>query len=137
MAREATFNFIPSSQLGNHKDEGLICSFNITSQQLQFSTKCPETNDLINKYIRFYVDEQKKTLAWRFLEEKSLGELKDYFQIKEVIYKNIRKVSVRLSKVLVEALKLNVNQKYLKMEVKRYKPQGYLVDEEYHYITFK
>lgn len=140
MSRERTFNFIPSSQLEDTREKDMIVSFYKAGNQLVFSKKYYQIDVIKNKFIRFYVDVSKRTLAWRYLEEKSFGELKDYAQIKEVVQgkKGNTIVKAYVPQSCVDALKLKEESKYNKLEVHKYKPGGLLdIGEEYYYISFE
>ncbi len=136
MSREASFNFIPQNLLGNNKDSGQMVSFNLQTQMITFSMKCHDTKNLIGKWVKFYVDSGKNTLAWKLIDEKDFADLKGYNQIKQVNYNDTLQVKVYVPKVCVDSLKLKKGVRYIKIPVKQYKTQDRLMPEEFNYISF-
>lgn len=146
MAREASFSFIPAALLGNNTKVGLTVSIGLKTHFLTFSLKATGVEDLVGRYVKFYIDTQKNTLAWKlFDKENSLQALGDYHLIKEEILKNKgqvhgRQIRVYLPANIFHVLKFNPDsKKHLKLDVKTYKSQGLLEVEnnEYHYVTIE
>lgn len=144
MTREANFTFIPASQLGNHSKVGLIASISLKQHFLSFGLKATDVELLIGKYVKFYVDTQKNTLAWKlFTKEHSFDSLGEYKEIKEVRMgkgdKKIgRQIRIQIPANAWHALKFNTEpKKHQKLEVKTYKPAGFLEDSEFHYIVIE
>lgn len=144
MAREATFNFIPASQMANHSDAELIVSYNKTQRQLFFSSKSKEALDMIGKFVRFYVDVQKNTLAWHIFEkEKGFEALTDLKEVKSIKIKtgpggkySSIKIIVQIPIEAIRSLKIKPDGSYKKMVVKKYKPISLLTENQFYYISF-
>ena len=149
MAREATFTFIPASQMENHADVDMVVSYNKVQRCLNFSKKCPETMELIGKYVRFYVDTKKNTLAWHLFEkENGFEALSDLKEIKEVktMTKGYGKgtgkeyptsrITVQVPIAAIRSLKIDLEENYNKITVKKYKPQSLLTEQQFYYIEF-
>lgn len=136
MSREAKFNFIPENQLGNHVDEGLKVSFSPKTSMLKFSNKSPETAGLTGKFVKFYIDTAKNTLAWKWLTKETCFEnLEAYSQVKETNYGGTKAVQIYVPKKVIGALKLKEGASYSSMLVKRYVETGLLTEEQYHYVS--
>lgn len=130
MAREASFNFIPIKQAINH-DVELLVSINLTQNRLYFLKKCPESKYLIGKYLKFFVDKDKKTLAWSLVE----GGLSDLSGAKKVT-QNPAGIGVLVPQ-LAQALGLPNVGTYQKLTVKTYRTQGLLDATKYNYVELR
>lgn len=134
MPREASFNFIPSHQIKNTIDIDLHATISIKHSKITFSAKSYMTKELAGKFIKFFIDAEKNTLAFRILEENSLGSMREYRKIK--ICERSKATSCSIPKICIESLK-TTETSYKKILVKTYKPTGLLAGEIYHYMTLK
>ena len=86
MPREKTFNFIPETQL---KSSSHAFQHHVSITRLAvmvFSKGAVEEYGLIGKYIKFYADPTKKTIAWTIFDRGTQGDLVGLRELKA--YKN-------------------------------------------------
>lgn len=132
MPRQPTFNFIPAHQIGILRSpEKVLVSYSPKSRQVIFSRRNPEVSSYPGKIVQLYADEQKGTLAWTFLKEGSLGDLKHSSVIK--LYG--KSVVLQIPSTLAQALGMTSTLK--RVEVMEYRSTALLDNNHYHYISVK
>lgn len=136
MSREASFTFIPESQLTSTRvGKDHTVSINGKYGYFRLSNDYIRDNNLAGKYIKLYADKQKKAIGWKVMKETSLAALKDYRKI-TLYEKNIKGTICHSSSIGIGSIikALGVKDKvYKKLPIHTYKEQG-LLTEEYHYV---
>lgn len=130
MAREATFTFVPETQLTSRSSDP---EFRVTITQsgmLYIPREVIEIYDLDKKYFKFYADVQKKAIAWKYFSEGDLGELQKIRKI-GITPNGAGQISINklLSAIGVKDLIGSISD----IPVRTYKPQD-LLSEEVNYI---
>lgn len=118
MPREAKFNFMPVHTIDTHKNNK--ATVNVNKQGIiTFSRQYVEENGLKGKYIKFYVDINKKTLGWQVIS--SFDELSDLKKKKEYRKITISKIGSSIVSLVPILKKLNPNgANYTKLTVDTY-----------------
>jgi hypothetical protein len=137
MSREAQFNFIGENLLSNTKVGSRrtpLVSINVKHRIIEFNKAYVDDRNVDGKLIKFYVDTDKKAIAWKFFEKGSLDDLKQYRLIK------IRKSgNMRFSITgILSTLKLP-KENYKHIEPKEYKYTGGTLEGviKYDYVTIR
>ncbi len=140
MAREATFTFIPAHQVDRIHEGGewTVTIMTKPAKAMSFPSKHPETISLIGKYLNFYVDQSKNTIAWKVFAKGDLADLTNAMPVRQHEFKTGNSISssvkVSITKAL-NALKFEEGKSYKKLIVKKYRPQGMLNDgKDYYYV---
>lgn len=139
MGREAKFNFIPAHQVSKLFADDR--EFKVTlrtkgAMMISFPSNHPETKNLVGKYLQFFVDTEKNTLAWKVFEHGTFTDLMEC-------------MPVRSNKTTGESFTINVSCSialrnltfekdviYKKLPVEKYGQQGMLNDgKKFYYIT--
>lgn len=130
--RESKFNFIPERQVYKPvSNDGSYAHVRITKNNfIVFTPEYMRLDNLEGKFVKFYADPSKKTIAWRIIEE-NLEELNGARKI----HKATSKVNfaVFMIKKLLKALNFNPTKSYKDIPVYQYTDS--LTKFEYHYIT--
>ena len=104
------FNFIPETQI-SRKSTNHELTISITKAgNLYFTPLIIASYDIENKFIKFFADKEKKTIAWKVLNEKEPKELKGYRQVK----KNYAGYAVMAIKKLLKYLDIDPKTTNLK-----------------------
>lgn len=126
--RPPKFNFVPESQLKEGKQDKFFTASIITNGQLCFNSDYTDVYELTDKFAEFYADKEKRSIAWRVIEEQTQLETLNSSRQLKPNQKGVIKIS------LVNLLHLFGWEKgtsYLKLPVEIYKTGGL----EYHYVT--
>lgn len=126
--RPPKFNFIPERQLiesYKKKDPFFTCSI-YSNGQLVFNDDYTEVYSLDSKFIRFYIDKDKRTLSWKILKDTTLEELN--LDAKQ-LHKTKKVVKVFVSKTL-QLLGWEKGESYKKLPIKNYILDG----DEINYV---
>lgn len=109
------FNFIPETQISNKSSNHELTISITKAGNLYFTPLIIDSYGIENKFIKFFVDKQNKTIGWKILDEKEPKELKGYRQVK----KNDFGYSIMSVKKLLKFLEIDfkvVNLKRKKIE---------------------
>jgi hypothetical protein len=116
------FSFVPEHQIEKSnakKDYFFYCSI-VSNGQLMFCREYIEVYELHEKFIELYIDKDKRTIGWRFIEgNSSFEEISKSRQLKKTP-KGIIRVSV--SKLL-KHLGWQKGESYLRLPIEIYKSQ--------------
>jgi hypothetical protein len=134
--REAIFNFIPAAQMEpKSKTSSFTASVNTKYGVINFSTDYVREKNMAGTIVLFFIDVQKKALAWRKIDSSFLPDMKgakkigSYKQGKSIVYQcSIRKI--------LSSFDFSKEQKsFLAKEIKSYKKS--IIDGEVDYIVLK
>lgn len=132
------FNFIPVYNLEVEEEKGNTVSISVKFGIISFSKNYIRNKKLDGKYVRFYVDKDKKTLGWRVVNEQgNLDVLKGLKRIvptgKDVIYR------LSIKSILNKMGITDTSKSYTKLEVQEYIHNGGHLDGviKYDYVTIK
>lgn len=140
--RPPKFNFIPAHHAAPKKHEisSRVVTVNTKQASLFFSTLDPEAVLMVGKYLKFFVDKEKNTLAWKVFEKGELDDLKSAKIVEERIDEvtgKRRLIRVNIS-VPLKSLKYEPNQTFKKLKLNLYNSQEFLDDKKsYYYVTLK
>lgn len=83
--KKENFNFIPFKRAKGEADARSPGDVTVNTKygSITFSPSYLRDSGLEGKFIKFYVDVDKKALAWKVLEENSVEGLKDYRHVKK------------------------------------------------------
>lgn len=132
--RQSKFNFVPLHQ-EVPKEQVARVTVETKYGKVRFlkDKMFPELQEkVINKFIRFYIDKEKKTLAWRLFEEGTLDDLKMYKKITTTT--NAAGTLVITSDINIKRL-FPEGKTYKNLEVKEYKAQRLLESNTFYYVT--
>jgi hypothetical protein len=134
MAREKTFNFVPLHQ-ELPKDPTFKITVATKTGRVSFLKDkfFPERHlELAGQFVRFYIDKEKKTLAFRFFKEGELDELNHFKKVSKFLTGKTIVVCVGESDIK----KLFPSGKtYSRLECQTYKDQSILQNNIYYYVT--
>ena len=81
---------------------------------MSFSRRAAGVENLVGKFVKFYVDKKKNTLAFKVMDEKELSSLKGYRKITKYTTPKWSVIRVGIPAVCFENLKIT-NTKKLKV----------------------
>lgn len=134
--RPPTFTFEPFKRVLIAKKEARKrgVTVNLKHGYIVFPKAYIIDNGLDGRYLKWFVDIEKKALGWRILEkERSLDALQDYFQLKKVPSTGVYQLSIR--RVLNAFNFSDTNATFSDLEVGTYiSKQEYFNDGTLHYV---
>ncbi len=140
MAREASFNFMPEATLPTKAEKNQIrhwASVNKAYNTIRFSPEYITDKKMDGGFIKLYYDKQKKSIGWRLMHEKSLGDMAKYRQVNVSIITNAKGYTTRVCslgiKKILSELGLKEDDTFNRVEIKTYKEQG-MLSNVYDYI---
>ena len=127
--RQPKFNFVPERQLEENRHKSSFFTASIGPKEMIFFNKeyC-NVYELDNKFVRFYANISKRTIAWKIIEGKT--DLKDELSDSRKLKAN--KVGMIMSSItkILSSVGWQKGDKYLKLPIQVYNS----LDGEYYYV---
>jgi len=131
------FNFVPLYQIKKavkkKKEESQFATFNPKTGQLTFSKGYIISSGIAGRFLKFYIDGDKKALAWQVIADKEL--MKYDNKIRKVAHYGSTYVATIPKENIIEYMNLDRSKTFKKRPVGKY-TDGKMIGEVY-YITLK